>query len=146
VTQELTGPETLDLLQAMNSGFNGCIQGIHATSLFDALVRLEEMVNYANPSLPTLNVRSLIASADDVIVFIERLRTGQRRIMKIAEVTGLNDSVVTLRDIFEFHQLGVKNGQIEGNFLPTGNIPNFLPRMQEMEIDLPLSIFTPKTK
>jgi pilus assembly protein CpaF len=144
VTQELTGGETLDILQAMNSGFDGCIQGIHATSTFDALVRLEEMVSYANPSLPTLSVRSLIASAVDVIVFVERLRSGQRRIVKIAEVTGLTDSVVTLRDIFEFRQVGVKNGQIEGNFPATGNIPNFMHRMQDMGIELPLSIFTPK--
>jgi pilus assembly protein CpaF len=146
VTQELTGPETLDVLQAMNSGFGGCIQAIHATSTFDALVRLEEMVAYANPSLPTLSVRSLIASAVDVIVFSERLRSGQRRIIKIAEVTGLNDSVVGLRDIFEFRQLGVKNGQIDGDFPATGNIPGFLHRMQDMGIDLPLSIFTPKNK
>lgn len=144
VTQELTGPETLDLLQAMNSGFDGCIQGMHATSIFDALVRLEEMVNYANPSLPTLSVRNLIASAVDVIVFAERLRTGQRRVMKITEVTGVNDSVVTLRDIFEFRQDSVTNGQIEGKFSATGNIPNFIKRMQDMGIDLPLSIFTPK--
>jgi pilus assembly protein CpaF len=144
VTQELTGPEALDILQAMNSGFDGCIQAIHATSVFDALVRLEEMVSYANPSLPTLSVRNLIASAVDVIVFAERLRTGQRRVMKITEVTGLNDSVVTLRDIFEFRQLGVTNGQIEGDFSATGNIPNFIKRMQEMDIEMPLSVFTPK--
>lgn len=146
VTQELTGPETLDVLQAMNSGFDGCIQSVHATSTFNALVRLEEMVNYANPSLPTLNVRNLIASTVDVIVFIERLRTGQRKIMKISEVTGLNDSVVTLRDIFEFRQTSLQNGRIEGDFSANGNIPNFLPRIQAMEIDLPLSIFTPKSK
>jgi pilus assembly protein CpaF len=91
-------------------------------------------------------VRSLIASALDVIVFMERLRSGQRRVMKITEVTGLNDSIVTLRDIFEFYQLGVKDGQIEGDFRATGNIPGFIKRMQDLEIDLPLSIFTPKTK
>jgi pilus assembly protein CpaF len=146
VTEELTGPETLDILQAMNSGFNGCIQAVHATSTFDALVRLEEMVSYANPSLPTLNVRSLIASAVDLIVYTERLRTGQRRITKIAEVTGLNDSVVTLRDIFEFRQLGLQDGKIEGDFPATGNIPNFVQRFQIMGIELPLSIFTPKKK
>ncbi len=144
VTQELTGAETLDILQAMNSGHDGCIQGIHATSTFDALVRLEEMVGYANPSLPTLSVRSLIASAVDVIVFAERLRSGERRIMKITEVTGLTDSVVTMRDIFEFRQLDVKNGQILGDFPATGNIPRFMDRMRDMNIDLPLSIFTPK--
>lgn len=144
VTQELNGAETLDILQAMNSGHDGCIQGIHATSTFDALVRLEEMVSYANPSLPTLSVRSLIASAVDVIVFAERLRTGQRRIMKIAEVTGLHDSVVALRDIFEFRQLGMKDGQIEGDFPATGNIPKFMDRMQDLGVELPLSIFTPK--
>lgn len=144
VTQELAGPEALEVLQAQNSGHDGCLQSIHATSTFDALVRLEEMVSYANPSLPTLTVRSLIASAVDLIVYTERLRTGQRRITKITEVTGLNDSVVTLRDIFEFRQLGVKNGQVEGDFPATGNIPNFTQRIQEMGIELPLSIFTPK--
>lgn len=146
VTQELNGAETLDILQAMNSGHDGCIQGIRATSTFDALVRLEEMVSYANPSLPTLSVRSLIASAIDVIVFAERLRSGQRRIVKITEVTGLTDSVVALRDIFEFRHLGVKDGQIEGDFPATGNIPKFMDRMRDMGIELPLSIFTPKKK
>ena len=58
----------------------------------------------------------------------------------------MNDSVVALRDIFEFRQLGVKNGQIEGDFPPTGNIPKFMQRLQDMGIDLPLSIFTPKKK
>ena len=144
VTQELTGPEALEVLQAQNSGHDGCLQSIHATSTFDALVRLEEMVSYANPSLPTLTVRSLIASAVDLIVYTERLRHGQRRVTKITEVTGLNDSVVTLRDIFEFRQLGVRNGQVEGDFPATGNIPNFTQRIQIMGIELPLSIFTPK--
>ena len=146
VTTEINGGEALELLQTMNSGHNGCLQGLHATSTFDALVRLEEMVGYANPSLPTLNVRSLIASAIDVIVYTERLKTGQRRITKIAEVTGLNDSVVTLRDIFEFRQTGMQDSQVVGYFPAIGNIPNFMGRMQDLGIDLPLSIFTPKTK
>jgi len=89
-------------------------------------------------------VRSLIASAIDLIVFTERLRTGQRRIIKIAEVTGLKDAVVTLRDIFEFRQLNVENGQVEGDFPATGNIPNCMHRMQDLGVELPLSIFTPK--
>lgn len=146
VLQEVTGAETLDILQAMNSGFDGCIVGIHATSPFDALVRLEELVGYANPSLPALNVRNLIASAVDVIVFTERLRTGQRRVMKISEVTGVSETVVTLRDLFEFRQLGVTDGRVQGEFSATGNIPSFLHRVQEMGIELPLSIFTPGHK
>jgi pilus assembly protein CpaF len=146
VTTEITGSEALELLQVMNSGHNGCMQGMYATSAFDALTRLEEMVGYANPAMPTLSVRGLIASAIDLIVYTERLRTGQRRVMKITEVTGLKDSVVTLRDIFAFRQLDVKNGQIEGDFPATGNIPNFMHRMQDMGIELPLSIFTPEMK
>src|SRR5262245_41179234 len=136
VTTEIIGGEALELLQVMNSGHNGCIQSMYATSAFDALARLEEMVGFANPAMPTLSVRGLIASAIDVIVLTERLRTGQRRIMKITEVTGLNDSVVTLRDIFEFRQLGVANGQIEGDFPATGNIPKFMDRMHDMGIEL----------
>ena len=143
VTTEITGGEALELLQVMNSGHNGCMQGMYATSAFDALARLEELVGYANPAMPTLSVRGLISSAIDVIVYTERLRTGQRRIVKITEVIGLKDSVVTLRDIFEFRQLGMTNGQVEGDFPATGNIPNFMHRMQDMGIDLPLSIFTP---
>lgn len=144
VTTEITGAEALELLQVINSGHNGSLQGMYATSTFDALVRLEEMVGYANPAMPTLSVRGLIASAIDLIVFTERLRTGQRRIMKIAEVTGLKDSVVTLRDLFEFRQLNMTNGRIEGDFPATGNIPQFMERFRDMDIDLPLSIFTPK--
>jgi pilus assembly protein CpaF len=120
------------------------LQSVHATSTFDALVRLEVMVGYANPSMPTLTVRSLIASAVDLIVYIERLRDGQRKITKITEVTGLQDSVVTLRDIFTFRQLDVKNGKIVGDFPPTGNIPGFMPRLQASGFELPLSMFTPK--
>jgi pilus assembly protein CpaF len=144
VTQELTGPEALDVLQAQNSGHDGCMQSVHATSTFDALVRLEVMVGYANPSMPTLTVRSLIASAIDLIVYAERLRSGQRKITKITEVTGLHDSVVTLRDLFEFRQTDVKDGKIVGDFPATGNIPGFMPRLKAAGFDLPLSIFTPK--
>jgi len=144
VTTEVTGSEALELLQVMNSGHNGCMQGMYATSAFDALARLEELVGYANPAMPTLSVRGLIASAIDVIVYTERLRTGQRRIMKISEVTGLKEAVVSLRDLFEFRQLNVENGLIEGDFPATGNIPNFMHRMQDLGVDLPLSIFTPK--
>jgi pilus assembly protein CpaF len=146
VTTEVTGGEALELLQVMNSGHDGCMQGMYATSAFDALARLEEMVGFANPSMPTLSVRGLIASAIDLIVFTERLRTGQRRITKITEVTGLNESVVGLRDIFEFRQLEVKDGQIAGDFPATGNIPGFMQKLQTAGFDLPLSIFTPKTK
>jgi pilus assembly protein CpaF len=143
VTTEITGGEALELLQVMNTGHNGCMQGMYAASVFDALARLEEMVGYANPAMPTLSVRGLIASAIDLIVYTERLRTGQRRVVKITEVIGLKDSVVTLRDIFEFRHLGMTNGQVEGDFPATGNIPNFMHRMQDMGIELPLSIFTP---
>ena len=66
--------------------------------------------------------------------------------MKITEVTGLNDAVVGLRDIFEFRQLDIKDGQITGDFPATGNIPGFMPKLQAAGFDLPLSIFTPKTK
>ncbi len=143
VTTEVHGAEVLDLIQGMNNGHDGCLQSIHADSVYDALSRLELMVGYANPALPTLTVRGQIASAFDLVVQTNRLKDGRRRLVKISEVTGVSEGVVTTRDIFEFRQTGLVENRIAGYFSATGNIPGAIKDLQDVGVDLPLSIFTP---
>jgi len=144
ITGEVQSAEALDLFQAMNTGHDGTLFTIHASSPRDALTRLEMMVTSANPSLPLLNVRRQMASAIDLITHLERLRDGTRKVLKVTEVVGMQGDVVMLQDIFEFRQTGVKNTKITGHFTATGHIPRFLDRIRAAGVDLPLSLFTPQ--
>jgi len=145
VVGEVRGPETLDLLQAMNTGHDGTLFTIHADSPHDVMARLEMQATYANLSLPLLSVRQLMASAIDLITYQDRLRDGSRKILKVTEVTGMQGDVVGLQEIFEFRETGVdKEGKITGHFTATGHIPKCLNRIRAAGIDLPLSLFTPQ--
>jgi pilus assembly protein CpaF len=143
VVTEVRGGEALGLLQAMNSGHDGCIQSLHAANPLDALSQLELLVSYANPSLPLLTVRQQIATAIDVIVHIERLSDGSRKVLNISEVSGYEDGMVKLQDIFLFRRTGAKEGRVRGDFTAAGIIPGFMAMLQAAGIDLPISLFTP---
>jgi pilus assembly protein CpaF len=143
ITAEVRGGEALNLLEAMNAGHDGCMFTVHATTPHDALARLEVMVTSANPSLPLLNVRQMMASTLDLIVHQERLRDGTRRQVRISEVEGIQGDTIVLSDIFEFRQTGQTAGKINGYFTATGRIPKFLSRLSAAGVDLPLSLFTP---
>lgn len=140
---EVKGGEVLGLLEAMNNGHDGTIFTVHANSPHDALTWLEVLATSANPSLPLLNVRQMMASALDLIVHQQRLRDGTRKILKITEVESMQGDAIALADIFEFRETGLEEGKIKGYFTATGRIPKFLNRIQMAGIELPLSLFTP---
>ncbi len=126
VVGEVRGPEAFDMLQAMNTGHDGSISTVHANSARDALTRVENMVQMGQVSLPSRAIRSQIVAALDIIVQVERMRDGQRRVLQITEVIGLEGEVITTNDIalFEYQQEDV-HGRISGAYRSTQAIPKF---------------------
>jgi pilus assembly protein CpaF len=141
VLGEATGPEALDMIQAMNNGHDGSLFSLHATSPRDALTRLETLGLMAAPELPLLTLRQQIASAVHLITYQEHMPDKRRRMTKIAEVTGFEGQAITLQDIFEFRQTGFQNGQVTGTYTATGHLPRVLGRLRDAGVDLPLEIF-----
>lgn len=137
----LQGAEALDMIQAINMGHDGSIFNMTANGLQDALVRLELMMAEGNPSMPILALREHMAAAMDLVVVMERLRDGGRRIKAITEIVGVNNGIIESQDIFIFEELGSRDGTVRGQFTATGRIPRFLSRLPEGR--LPLSMFNP---
>jgi pilus assembly protein CpaF len=140
---EVRASEALDVFEAMNSGHDGSMFSMHAKGIHDALSRLETMVYMAMPSLPLLQVRQRMASAIDLILYQERLRDGSRKVLRVAEVVGMQGDVILVQDIFKFQETGMKDGRILGQFLATGYIPTFIKKMHEAGATVPMSLFTP---
>lgn len=141
ITSELHASAVYDLLDAMNSGYDGTIVTLHATSPRDVLTRLEMMASSMNPSVPLLAIREKMASAIDVVAYQERLKDGGRRIMKVTEVIGMQGDMVEMQDIFEFRVTGSENGKITGTYSPTGAVPRFLGKLHNANISLPMGMF-----
>jgi len=130
VVGECRGPETLDMLQAMNTGHDGSLTTIHANSTRDAVQRVETMVMMAGFELPLRAIRQQFASAIDLIVQAQRLTGGPRKIVTVTEVQGMEGDIITMQDIFAFEQLGVSSaGKAYGHFIATGIRPGFLERL-----------------
>jgi pilus assembly protein CpaF len=128
IVGEVRGPEAFDMLQAMNTGHDGSMSTIHANSPRDALYRLENMVMMA-VNLPLQAIRMHVASALNLIVHIERMRDGIRRVQNIAEIAGMEGDIITTRELFAFHYRGEGNDNtIEGDFLSTRMRPDFVGR------------------
>src|SRR5690349_9362784 len=126
VVGEVRGGEALDMLQAMNTGHDGSLTTIHANNPRDAIARLETMSLMAEVNLPDRAIRQQIAAAVSVIVQVARLSDGSRRVTQISEVTGINDEMVTLQDIFVFDRLGISpDNRVLGRFRATGVRPRF---------------------
>jgi pilus assembly protein CpaF len=142
IVGEVRGPEALDMLQAMNTGHDGSLSTVHSNSTRDALARVETMVLMAGYDLPLKAIRAQVASALDLIVHLERLEDGSRRVMQITEVQRMESDVVTLQDIFQFHidQMTAER-QVVGSLRPTGLRPGFLAKFQKHGIDLPIEMF-----
>lgn len=141
---ECRGLETLDMLQAMNTGHDGSLTTIHANSTFDALSRIDSMILMSGIELPVRAIREMIASAIDVVVHMARLSDGSRKIVQVTEINGMKDeSHVNLQDIFIFKQSGIdtKTDKILGDFTPTGYIPSFYDELKIRGIDVPKAIF-----
>jgi len=142
IVGEVRGEEALDMLQAMNTGHDGSLTTIHANSPRDALSRLETMVAMSNLNLPENAMRRQIASALDVVIQVSRMSDGTRKVVSIAEITGMEGDVVTMQDVFVFRKRGIReNGEVLGDFLPTGIRPKFSERLLVTGIQLPMSMF-----
>lgn len=136
IVGEVRGPEAFDMLQAMNTGHDGSMTTVHANSPRDALYRVENMVMMANLSLPLRAIRMQVASAINLIVHIERMRDGVRRIQNIAEIAGMEGDIITARELFNFRYHGEKrDGTIEGVFESTRMRPDFLARAERYGLD-----------
>jgi pilus assembly protein CpaF len=144
VVGEVRGPEVLDMLQAMNTGHDGSLSTVHANSARDALSRLETMVLMAGMALPLRAMRDYISSALDMVVHIGRLSDGTRKILRVVEVSGMEEDVVTTQDIFTFQQDGIgQDGRVRGFHRATGVRPKFTERLLRAGIQLGPEIFDP---
>ncbi|HKC19127.1 MAG TPA: CpaF family protein [Candidatus Dormibacteraeota bacterium] len=141
VVGEVRGPEALDMLQAMNTGHDGSMTTLHANKPRDALSRIETLVLMAGYDLPLRAIRAQITSAINVVVHLERLRDGSRKVVQISEVTGMEEDVVTMQDVFRFVQTGIDgDGRVMGRFTSTGIRPRVLDRLDTLGIDMPAEI------
>jgi pilus assembly protein CpaF len=141
IVGECRGGETLDMLQAMNTGHDGSMTTAHANSPRDTLARLETMCLMAGMDLPVRAIREQVSSAIDVICHQERMRDGTRKVVTICEVSGMEGDVITMTDIFSFEQTGVEEGRVIGRLRPTGLRPKFMDKIEATGINLPPSIF-----
>ncbi len=140
---ECRGAETLDMIQAMNTGHEGSMTTVHANTPRDALSRLETMISMAGLELPIRALRSQFASAVDLIVQASRLQGGPRKVTSISEVTGMEGDTIIMQEIFAFRQIGVDaNGRAHGEFIATGIRPSFMDRLEQTGCKLPYDLFT----
>jgi pilus assembly protein CpaF len=139
---EVRGDEAFDMLQAMNTGHEGSMTTIHANTSRDALSRLESMVAMANVNMPERSVRQQIASAISIVVQVSRMSDGTRKVVTISEITGLEENIVSMHDIFTFVRRGIgPDGRVIGSFQPSGIRPKFLDRLRVAGILLPVELF-----
>jgi pilus assembly protein CpaF len=142
IVGEVRGAEALDMLQAMNTGHDGSLTTIHANSPRDALARIETMVLMAGYDLPVRAIRNQVSAALDLIVHLERLEDGTRRVMAITEVQRMESDVITLQDLYEFKVERVTPERVViGNLRSTGLRPAFLHKFEKHGIELPSSLF-----
>jgi pilus assembly protein CpaF len=136
VVGEVRGAEAFDMLQAMNTGHDGSISTVHANSARDALTRVENMVQMGQVNLPLRAIRSQIIAALDVIVQVERMRDGHRRVVQVSEVIGLEGEVITTNDIaaFEYKEEDV-HGRIVGAYKSAQAVPKFKSRLAYFGFD-----------
>ena len=136
IVGEVRGSEAFDMLQAMNTGHDGSMTTVHANSPRDALYRVENMVMMANLSLPLRAIRMQVASALNLVVHIERMRDGIRRIQNLSEIAGMEGDVITARELFSFRYIGEKrDGTIDGVFESTRMRPDFVSRAARYGLD-----------
>jgi pilus assembly protein CpaF len=142
VVGEVGGPEVFELLQAMNVGHNGTLCSVYATSVRDALSRLEMAAISASPALPLLNVRREVASAIDLILYQERLYDGSRKVLKVSELAGMRGDAIQVEDIYAYRRIKA-GGEMAGVHVATGYVPTWLDRLQRAGRPLPADLFAP---
>jgi pilus assembly protein CpaF len=138
---EVRGPEALDMLQAMNTGHDGSMTTLHANKPRDALARLETLVMMAGYDLAPRAIRSQIASAFNVVVHLERMRDGSRKVVQISEITGMDEDVISMQDIFHFTRTGLDpEGRVLGGFATASIRPRILEHLRDRGLEIPLEL------
>ena len=141
---EVRGAESLDMLQAMNTGHDGSLTTVHANSCRDALTRIETLVSMAGFNLAAKAMRHYVSSALDVIIQIARMSDGTRKLISLQEVVGMEGDLITLQELFTFQQTGLdENRKVKGRFKATGVRPKFAERMAAKGVALPPELFDP---
>jgi len=136
IVGEVRGPEAFDLLQAMNTGHDGSMGTVHANTPRDALARLENMIAMGRLNIPAETIRQQIASSVNVIVQIQRLRDGSRKIMSITEITGMEGSIISTQDLITYEVLGeTAGGKVQGRFKLTGLRPRFSEKLRQFDME-----------
>ncbi|RUM06464.1 CpaF family protein [Rhizobium chutanense] len=144
IVGEVRGDEAFDMLQAMNTGHEGSMTTIHANTPRDAVGRLEQMVGMAGMPMSQVSIRSQISSAITMIVQVQRLSDGSRKVVSISEITGMEGEVVQMQEIMKFKKIGTdEGGRIHGEFRATGIRPRFVEEFAELGIEIPVTIFDP---
>jgi pilus assembly protein CpaF len=137
IVGEVRGAETFDMLQAMNTGHDGSMTTVHANSARDALSRIEQMVTMIGIDLPLSAIRNQIASGLDFVIQLSRLSDGNRKVMSVSEITGMEGETITMQDIFIFKRTGRdENGRVLGQFLSTGMRPKCADRLSASGVDV----------
>jgi pilus assembly protein CpaF len=144
IVGEVRAGEAFDMLQAMNTGHEGSMTTIHANTPRDAIGRLEQMISMAGLDIPLRGMRTQIASALDVVVQLQRLSDGRRRIMSVTEITGMEGEIIQMQEIFKFvRKHADPDGTIHGEFRATGIRPKFMENLKTRGVELPAHYFDP---
>jgi len=145
IVGEVRAGEAFDMLQAMNTGHDGSMTTVHANSPRDALSRVEQMIGMAGLDIPARSIRGQISAAIHVVVQVERMEDGRRRMISISEIVGMEQDVISMQEIFRFRRHGLgPNGDVLGEYEPTGIRPKFMELLISRGVHLPIEIFTPK--
>ena len=144
VVGEVRAGEAFDMLQAMNTGHEGSMTTIHANSCRDSLSRVEQMIGMAGLDMPIRSMRAQIASAIHIVLQLERMSDGRRRLVSLQEITGMEGEVVTMQEIFRFNRRATEaDGRIIGEFRATGIRPKFMPELERRGIHVAAELFSP---
>jgi len=144
IVGECRGEEAFDMLQAMNTGHEGSMTTIHANTARDALSRLEQMIGMAGYPMTILSLRSQIAAAIRLVIQLQRLSDGKRRIVSVSEITGIEGDVIQMQEIYRFNRIAtLEDGSIQGSFQATGVRPKFLAELATRGITVPSGNFDP---
>jgi len=147
IVGEVRGAEALDMLQAMNTGHDGSMTTIHANTPRDALSRLEQMIMMTGVQFPLHSMRAQLASAINVVIQLDRMADGKRRIVSLQEITGMERDIVTMQEIFTFRRQGLdENGAVIGRFEASGVRPKFADRLKSFGVELPGNLFSTQQK
>lgn len=145
IVGEVRAGEAFDMLQAMNTGHDGSMTTVHANSPRDALSRIEQMVGISGVDIPVRSLRAQIASAVHIVLQVERMLDGRRRVVSLSEIAGMENDIITMQEIYRFRRTGVDpSGIVQGFFEATGVRPRFCAHLATYGIHLPVEIFQPR--